>query len=57
MLKAAKAEGFVNYKDINKVVNAEKYTSEQIEDLMSLISEMGISIIEADADDQRSQSE
>ena len=58
MLKAAKAEGFVNYKDINKVVNAEKYTSEQIEDLMSLISEMGISIIEADADDQEeSQSE
>ena len=41
MLKAAKDEGFVNYKDINKVVNAEKYTSEQIEDLMSLISEMG----------------
>ena len=58
MLKAAKAEGFVNYKDINKVINAEKYTSEQIEDLMSLISEMGISIIEADADDQdESQSE
>ena len=58
MLKAAKAEGFVNYKDINKVVNAEKYTSEQIEDLMSLISEMGISIIEADTDDQdESQSE
>ena len=58
MLKAAKAEGFVNYKDINKVVNAEKYSSEQIEDLMSLISEMGISIIEADADDQdESQSE
>ena len=52
LLKNAKSEGFVNYKDINKVVNAEKYTSEQIEDLMSLISEMGISIIEAEADDQ-----
>ena len=52
LLKNAKAEGFVNYKDINKVINAEKYTSEQIEDLMSLISEMGISIIEAEADDQ-----
>ena len=52
LLKNAKSEGFVNYKDINKVVNAEKYTSEQIEDLMSLISEMGISIIEGEADDQ-----
>ncbi len=52
LLKNAKSEGFVNYKDINKVVNAEKYTSEQIEDLMSLISEMGISIVEAEVDDQ-----
>ena len=52
LLKNAKSEGFVNYKDINKVVNAEKYTSEQIEDLMSLISEMGISIIESETDDQ-----
>ena len=52
MLKVAKSEGFVNYKDINKVVNAEKYTSEQIEDLMSLISEMGVSVIEAEVDDQ-----
>tara|TARA_B100001057_G_scaffold157838_1_gene158518 strand:+ start:231 stop:2165 length:1935 start_codon:yes stop_codon:yes gene_type:complete len=58
LLKNAKSEGFVNYKDINKVVNAEKYTSEQIEDLMSLISEMGVSIIESEADDQdESQSE
>ena len=52
MLKDAKAEGFVNYKDINKLVNAEKYSSEQIEDLMSLISEMGVSVIEAEVDDQ-----
>ncbi|MDA9034662.1 RNA polymerase sigma factor RpoD [Hyphomicrobiales bacterium] len=46
MIKAAKAEGFVNYKDLNKVIKSEKYTSEQIEDVMSLLSEMGISIVE-----------
>ena len=46
MIKAAKAEGFVNYKDLNKVIKSEKYTSEQIEDVMSLLSEMGISVVE-----------
>ena len=46
MIKAAKAEGFVNYKDLNKVIKSEKYTSEQIEDIMSLLSEMGISVVE-----------
>ena len=46
MIKAAKAEGFVNYKDLNKVIKSEKYNSEQIEDVMSLLSEMGISVVE-----------
>ena len=46
MIKAAKAEGFLNYKDLNKVIKSEKYTSEQIEDVMSLLSEMGISVVE-----------
>ena len=46
MIKSAKAEGFVNYKELNKVITAEKYTSEQIEDVMSLLSEMGISVVE-----------
>ena len=46
MIKAAKAEGFVNYKNLNKVIKSEKYTSEQIEDVMSLLSEMGISVVE-----------
>ena len=48
MIKAAKAEGFVNYKDLNKVIKSEKYTSEQIEDIMSLLSEMGISVVESE---------
>ena len=51
MIKAAKAEGFVNYKDLNKVIKSEKYTSEQIEDLMSLLSEMGISVVESEDQD------
>ena len=56
MIKSAKAEGFVNYKELNKVITAEKYTSEQIEDVMSLLSEMGISVIEND-DQEESHSD
>jgi len=51
MIKAAKAEGLVNFKDLNKVIKSEKYTSEQIEDLMSLLSEMGISVVESEDQD------
>ena len=57
MIKAAKAEGFVNYKDLNKVIKAEKYTSEQIEDVMSLLSEMGISVVESEDQDESVVSE
>ncbi len=57
MIKAAKAEGFVNFKDLNKVIKAEKYTSEQIEDVMSLLSEMGISVVENDDQDENTNDE
>jgi RNA polymerase primary sigma factor len=52
MIKVAKSEGFVNYKELNKVIKAEKYTSEQIEDVMSLLSEMGISVVENEEQDE-----
>ena len=46
MIKAAKSQGFVTYEQLNKVTSAESLTSEQIEDVMSMLSEMGINIIE-----------
>ena len=57
MIKSAKAEGFVNYKELNKVITAEKYTSEQIEDVMSLLSEMGISVVENEDQEETSSDE
>ena len=57
MIKSAKAEGFVNYKELNKVITAEKYTSEQIEDVMSLLSEMGISVVENEEQEETSSDE
>ena len=55
MIKAAKSQGFVTYEQLNKVTSAESLTSEQIEDVMSMLSEMGINVIENDEDEQSSE--
>ena len=55
MIKAAKSQGFVTYEQLNKVTSAESLTSEQIEDVMSMLSEMGINVIENDEDEQSNE--
>ena len=51
MIKAAKATGFVTYDALNKVLPSEEFSSEQIEDIMSMLSEMGITVVENDDND------
>ena len=46
MIKTAKSVGYVTYEELNKVVSSEEFSSEQIEDVMSMLSEMGINVIE-----------
>jgi len=46
MIKAAKARGFVTYDELNKVMPSEEVSSEQIEDTLSMLSEMGITVVE-----------
>ena len=55
MIKAAKSQGFVTYEQLNKVASTESLTSEQIEDVMSMLSEMGINVIENEDDDQSTE--
>ena len=55
MIKAAKSQGFVTYEQLNKVTSAESLTSEQIEDVMSMLSEMGINVIENEDDEQSTE--
>ena len=55
MIKAAKSQGFVTYEQLNKVTSAESLTSEQIEDVMSMLSEMGINVIENEEDEQSTE--
>ena len=51
MIKAAKEVGFVTYDALNAVLPPEEFTSEQIEDIMSMLSEMGITVVENDGTD------
>ena len=57
MIKTAKSQGFVTYEQINKVTSSEDLTSEQIEDVMSMLSEMGINVIENEEEEQEQGNE
>ncbi|WP_138464982.1 RNA polymerase sigma factor RpoD [Poseidonocella sp. HB161398] len=46
MIAEARERGFITYDQLNQVLPPDQVSSEQIEDVMSLLSEMGINIIE-----------
>ncbi|MBF9045280.1 RNA polymerase sigma factor RpoD [Rhodobacterales bacterium HKCCE4037] len=46
MIADARARGYITYDQLNTVLPPEQVSSEQIEDVMSMLSEMGINIIE-----------
>ncbi|WGH79295.1 RNA polymerase sigma factor RpoD [Jannaschia ovalis] len=60
MITEARARGYITYDQLNQVLPPEQVSSEQIEDVMSMLSEMGINIVEAEEaeedeeDDQKS---
>lgn len=55
MIKAAKARGWVTYDELNKVLPSEEFSSEQIEDTMAMLSEMGITVVENDETEESSE--
>ena len=57
MIKTAKKRGYVTYDELNEVLPSEEVSSEQIEDTMSMLSDMGINVIESEeAEDNESDS-
>ncbi|MCD1626553.1 MAG: RNA polymerase sigma factor RpoD [Paracoccaceae bacterium] len=48
MIADARERGYITYDQLNQVLPPEQVSSEQIEDVMSMLSEMGINIIEDD---------
>jgi RNA polymerase primary sigma factor len=53
MIATARARGYITYDELNEALPPDQVTSEQIEDVMAMLSEMGINTIEGDdADDE-----
>jgi Sigma-70 factor, region 1.1/Protein of unknown function (DUF551) len=48
MIRLAKKRGYVTYDELNEVLLSEKFTSEQIEDVLGQLSEMGIDVVESE---------
>jgi len=54
MIKNAKARGYITYDQLNAVLPSEEVSSEQIEDIMSMLSEMGINVVDQDEESEDS---
>jgi len=48
MIAKAKARGFITYDELNRVLPSDQFSSEQIEDVMAMLSEMGVNVVEDD---------
>ena len=46
LIARAKKRGFITYDELNEALPQDQMSSEQIEDVMSAISEMGVNIVE-----------
>src|SRR5260221_13018823 len=58
MIKQAKKRGFVTFDQLNEVLPSDTTSPEQIEDIMSMLSDMGINVSEAeDADSEEDAKE
>ena len=44
MISAAKKRGYITYDELNQVLPSDEYSSEQIEDIMAKLSDMGINV-------------
>src|SRR5262245_60458751 len=51
MIKAAKKRGYVTFDVLNAVLPSDSTSPEQIEDIMSMLSEMGINVVEQEESD------
>ncbi len=60
MIGEAREKGYITYDQLNQVLPPDQVSSEQIEDVMSMLSEMGINVIEdedAEEEEQKGSTE
>jgi len=52
MIAAARERGYITIEQLNQVMPPDQVSSEQIEDVMSMLSEMGINVVEEEETDE-----
>src|ERR1700730_10851378 len=57
MIKVAKTRGYVTHEQINSVLPPEEVTSEQIEDILATLNELGIIIVESEEAESEEEAE
>ncbi|UGV27737.1 RNA polymerase sigma factor RpoD [Rhodopseudomonas boonkerdii] len=57
MIKQAKKRGFVTFDQLNEVLPSDQTSPEQIEDIMSMLSDMGINVSENEDTDEEEKQE
>ncbi|NVO29045.1 RNA polymerase sigma factor RpoD [Donghicola sp. C2-DW-16] len=55
MIAEARERGYITYDQLNQVLPPDQVSSEQIEDVMSMLSEMGINVIEDEEGEEEEQ--
>jgi RNA polymerase primary sigma factor len=53
LIAQGKERGYITYDELNEALPQDQVSSEQIEDFMTLLSEMGVNLIEADDADEQ----
>jgi len=48
LIKVAKKRGYVTYEELNSVMPSEEVSTDQIEDIMAMFSDMGINVVDED---------
>ncbi len=56
MIARAKQRGYVTYEELNKVLPSDQVSPDHIEDTMSMLSEMGINVIESEENEEKDDS-
>ncbi len=55
LIRSAKKRGYVTHDQINSVLPSEEVNSEQIEDVLSMFSEMGVNVVETEEAEQEEE--
>ena len=50
LISKGKERGYITYDELNSVLSPEKFSSEKIEDIQAMISDVGISLVDSDDD-------